>query len=48
MAVVRQSFEKSLYRHGPARHFYGTEIEIWAGFWAVGSTIEKNGPTTQL
>ena len=34
---------KSLYRSRAERHFYGTENEIWAGFWPVGNTEKKIG-----
>jgi hypothetical protein len=35
---------KSLYRSRAGGHFYGTENEIWAGFWLVGNTKKKFEP----
>ena len=34
---------KSLYRSRARINFYGTEIEIWAGFGPFGSTEKKLG-----
>ena len=34
----------SLYISHAASNFYGTEIEIWAGFGPFGSTEKKFGP----
>ena len=39
IAIQKQS--KSLYRSHTGRHFYGTENEIWAYYWAVGNTEKK-------
>ena len=34
-------WSKSLYRSRAGSNFYGTEIEIWAGFKPVGNTEKK-------
>ena len=36
--IAIQKRPKSLYRSHTGRHFYGTENEIWAYYWAVGNT----------
>ena len=33
---------KSLYISHPVSNYYGTEIEIWAGFGPIGNTEKKN------
>ena len=35
--------DQSLYISNVVSNFYGTEIEIWAGFGPVGSTEKKIG-----
>ena len=37
-------YTKSLYISPAASNFYGTGIEIWAGFGPVGNTEKKLGP----
>ena len=37
-------YPKSLYISCTVRIFYGTEIEIWAGFGLVDNTERKNEP----
>ena len=39
---------KSLYISCTVSNFYGTEIEIWAGFRPVGSTKKKMADYEQL
>ena len=42
VAAADESDAKSLYISRVASNFYGTEIEIWAGFGPVGNTEKKN------
>ena len=39
--VIWLSETKSLYISREVSNFYGTEIEIWAGFGLVGNTEKK-------
>ena len=41
--LYRQLQSKSSYRSRAGRHFYGTEIEIWASLGPVGNTENKLG-----
>ena len=42
--VSGMSLPKSLERSPAVGDFYGTGIEIWAGFWPVGITEKKIVP----
>ena len=41
LTISSDLYPKSLYISRAMRNFYGKEIEIWAGFWPVGSTEKK-------
>ena len=45
MSLLGNSSSKSLYISHAVSNFYGTGIEIWAGFGPVGNTEKKSwGP----
>ena len=43
VTAICEACTKSLYISCAADNFYGTDIEIWAGFGPVGSTEKKIG-----
>ena len=41
LTISSDLYPKSLYISRAMSNLYGKEIEIWAGFWPVGSTEKK-------